>query len=51
MRNIEYLAAFSRLGTIKETGARFADYEIKQMLGVNAEYLLNKGEKPHERTG
>jgi predicted TIM-barrel fold metal-dependent hydrolase len=51
MRNIEYLAAFNRLGTVKEDGAGFAGYEIKQMLGVNAEYLLNKGEKPHERTG
>ena len=50
MRNIEYLAAFSRLGMVKEAGARFAGYEIKQMLGVNAEYLLTKGEKPHERT-
>ena len=45
MSNVEYLDAFRKLGTVTDAGARFAGYEIKQMLGLNADYLLTKGEE------
>jgi uncharacterized protein len=44
MRNTDYTEAFGRLADVEDAGSGFAGYEIQQMLGGNAGYLLTKGE-------
>lgn len=40
MRNDEYVNAFRKLTSIDSVGTMFAHYEVKQILGANAEDLL-----------
>lgn len=42
MPNNTYVNAFNRLASIDDMATRFATYEVKQMLGKNAENLLFK---------
>ena len=42
MSNIDYVHAFKKLTSAESPGAKFASYELRQMLGGNAEKLLTK---------
>lgn len=42
MCHVDYLNAFRKLTSINHAGPKFAGYEIKQILGKNAEDLLTK---------
>ncbi len=45
MSGVDYIHAFKKLSSAESPGAKFASYELKQMLGGNADKLLTKAER------